>query len=554
MDNHLLVVIGSILGTNSIVLIYIYLYVLYRDRSIGYWGLSWIILLARYILFDSGILVWKQSVLGLTIYQLATMICILFFMLGTYSFKNKPVNRWWIYSIVMITLLTGIGNILFSSLAYRLLIPIFFGSAACFWTGFSFIRLLKLTGIGHLITGYAYIFWGLLNISMPFTVDTPWSSYGYATGGVLRLAIAIGTLMVYLEKARLDLIAKETQYRLLAENALDVIYRLRLLPETKIEYISPSVFNVTGYQPLEYYNDNRLIFNIIYPDDRVQFDSFINSLHGKNDLPLALRLVRKDNSTVWSEQKCVPIYDEDCNRVAVEGIIRDITMRKNLEQMTALFDRMNMVGSMAATVAHEIRNPMTTVRGYLQVLARKEKYQADAEKFVLMIEEIDRANAIIREYLSLSREKLVNLKKCSLNRLIESLFPLIQANATSAKVYARLDLAELPELLLDENEIRQLLLNLVRNAIEAMPSGGALTVRTGREDGQVVLAVSDEGTGIPPAILDTLGTPFITTKDTGTGLGLPICYQIAHRHNAQIKIATGHEGTTFFIYFNLPAS
>ena len=554
MDTAHLSVIGSLVGTSSMVFIYIYLYVLYRDSSIGFWGLSWLILLSRYILFDSGIFVWKQSTLGLTIYQIVIMVCILFFVLGTYSFKNKPVNIWWIYSIVTITLLTVTGNILFSSLAYRLLIPIFFGSFVCFWIGFSFIRLLKLKGIGHLITGYAYIFWGLLNVSMPFTVDTPWSSYGYATGGVLRLTIAIGTLMVYFEKTRADLVNKETQYRLLAENAVDVIYRLRLLPEIKIEYLSPSVFTTTGYHPTEYYNDNKLIFNIIYPDDRIQFDSFINNLHGKNDLPLALRLVRKDKSLVWVEQKCVPIYDENSNRVAVEGIIRDITMRKNLEQMTALFDRMNMVGSMAATVAHEIRNPMTTVRGYLQVLARKEKYQADAEKFVLMIEEIDRANAIIREYLSLSREKLVNLKKCSLNRLIESLFPLIQANATSAKVYARLDLAELPELLLDENEIRQLLLNLARNAIEAMPSGGALTVRTGREDGQVVLAVSDEGTGLPPAILDTLGTPFITTKDTGTGLGLPICYQIAHRHNAQIKIATGHEGTTFFIYFNLPAS
>ena len=555
MDTYLIVVIGSLLGTSSIVLIYIYLYLQYRARYIGVWALGWIILLLRYLVLDSGIIHWKHSLLNLTIYQLMVFISILMFVWSTHIFVNKPMNKLWIHGTIIILVASTIANCLFSSLTLKMILPIFSACFACIWVGLTFILHSNSKGIGRLITGYAYILWSLLNLTMPFTIDNTWFvPWGYSIGGILRLAIAIGTLMVYFEKTRADLINKETQYRLLAENAIDVIYRLRLFPETKIEYISPSVFTVTGYHPAEYYNDNRLIFHVIYPDDRVQFDNFINSLHGKNDLPLALRLVRKDKSLVWVEQKCVPIYDESGNRVAVEGIIRDITMRKNLEQMTALFDRMNMVGSMAATVAHEIRNPMTTVRGYLQVLARKEKYQADAEKFTLMIEEIDRANAIIREYLSLSREKLVNLKKCSLNRLIESLFPLIQANATSAKVYARLDLAELPELLLDENEIRQLLLNLARNAIEAMPSGGALTVRTGREDGQVVLAVSDEGTGIPPAILDTLGTPFITTKDTGTGLGLPICYQIAHRHTAQIKIATGHEGTTFFIYFNLPSS
>jgi signal transduction histidine kinase len=105
-------------------------------------------------------------------------------------------------------------------------------------------------------------------------------------------------------------------------------------------------------------------------------------------------------------------------------------------------------------------------------------------------------------------------------------------------------------LLLDENEIRQLLLNLVRNSIEAMPAGGNLVIRTFQEDSKVVLSVSDQGAGIPANILDKLGTPFITTKDTGTGLGLPICYQIAHRHNANIEINTSTEGTTFFVYFS----
>jgi len=215
-------------------------------------------------------------------------------------------------------------------------------------------------------------------------------------------------------------------------------------------------------------------------------------------------------------------------------------------------EKMASIAQLAAAVAHEIRNPMTAVRGYLQLLEMKKEYQGDKEKLQLMIEEIDRANAIICEYLSLSREKLANLKSQSLNNSIESLFPLIQATANASNVYTRLDLGDVPDLFMDENEIRQLLLNLVRNGIEAMQTGGELAIRTFQEDNKVILAISDQGSGIPSHILSKLGTPFITTKDTGTGLGLPICYQIANRHNAEIKIQTSEHGTTFSIYFNLP--
>jgi two-component system sporulation sensor kinase C len=309
---------------------------------------------------------------------------------------------------------------------------------------------------------------------------------------------------------------------------------------------------LTGYSPEEYYADNHLVFNLIHPDDHYLLKDFIRNLPKSIESSLTLRLVRKDKTTLWLEQKCTPIYNKNNNLIALQGIIRDITTRKNLEKMTSMLDRMNMVGSMAATVAHEIRNPMTTVRGYLQLMEKREKYQTDKENFNLMIEEIDRANSIICEYLSLSKEKLAKLGKCSLNTIIEALFPLIQAAANSSKVSVSLHLTAISELLLDENEIRQLLLNLVRNSIEAMPEGGKLTIHTFQEDSNIVLSINDQGSGIPPHILDNLGTPFITTKDTGTGLGLPICYQIAHRHNASIKINTSHEGTTFLITFNPP--
>lgn len=542
--------IGSLIGTISIVLVYIYLYALYRERYIGIWAISWLVLLSRYILFDSGLLAWKQSVLLVLIYQLSINISALMFVWGTHMFVNRPINKWWLYGTGIISFLGSVLNVFFSSLIYKLIVPLVFGSLVCMWIGIILIRFSNLEGIGRLITGYAYILWGFLNLSMPFVINITWFlPWGYALGGILRLFIAIGTLMIYFEKTRVDLITRETQYRLLAENAIDVIYSYKLLPERKVEYISPSALEVTGYNSEEYYSNDTLILNLIHPEDQALLNDFISNFPSSTNMPLTLRLIRKDKVVLWIEQKCVTIFDENGHLIALQGIVRDITTRKKLEQMSSLLDRMNMVGSMASTVAHEIRNPMTTVRGYLQVMGRKQEYQKDNDKFNLMIEEIDRANSIIREYLSLSREKLANLKQCSLNNIIAALFPLIQADAASSKVSVNLDIIPIPEILLDENEIRQLLLNLVRNGIEAMPAGGNLDICTFMEDKKVVLSISDQGSGIPSHLLDKLGTPFITTKDTGTGLGLPICYQIAHRHKANIKISTSHEGTTFYVYF-----
>ena len=543
-------VLCSSIGTVSMILVYIYLYVSYRERFMGLWAVTWIVLLSRYLLFDTGLLPWKQSLIGLTIYQLLIFISILMFAWGTCLFINKPFNKLWLYITAILFFVTVVLNVLSSSLIYKLILPIFYGCYVCIWLGLIFIRL-NLPGYGHLITGYSFILWSILNFLAPFSLGGAWFlPWSFTIGGLLRLAIAIGTLMVYLEKTRTDLVMNESKYRLLAENAVDVIYHYQLLPEEKLQYISPSVLTLTGYTPEEYYADNKVAVSLIHPDDYLTFDNFIKNWPESAEIPLTLRLVRETQTILWLEQKCIPLYDENGQIVALEGIIRDITMRKNMEQMTAMIDRMNMVGNMAATVAHEIRNPMTTVHGYLQVMQTREKYRDDKDKFELMIAELDRANTIIREYLSLSRERVPNFKTCSLNNIIETLFPLIQADAISSKVNVHLDLGNIPELLLDENEIRQLLLNCVRNGIEAMPQGGNVIVRTILNDSNIILSISDQGTGIPPHLLEKLGTPFITTKDSGTGLGLPLCYQIAKRHNATIKFDTGEEGTTVFICFS----
>lgn len=168
-----------------------------------------------------------------------------------------------------------------------------------------------------------------------------------------------------------------------------------------------------------------------------------------------------------------------------------------------------------------------------------------------MIEELDRANSIITEFLSLAKNKQVNLKPQNLNQVIKALFPLIQADALVSDKYIHMELKEIPDLLLDEKEIRQLILNLVRNGLEAMTPGATLTLKTFLEGDEVVFSVQDKGKGMEPGVLEKIGTPFFTTKDNGTGLGLAVCFSIAARHNAIIKVETDPAGTTFYVKFKL---
>jgi len=241
------------------------------------------------------------------------------------------------------------------------------------------------------------------------------------------------------------------------------------------------------------------------------------------------------------------------NSVSILEINHDITEQKQLEADLARLDRLNLIGEMAAAIGHEIRNPLTAVRGYLQFFQGKKENAKYRTQYQMMVDELDRANGIISEFLSLAKNKAIELKSYNLNDIISALLPLLQAEAFRTGHEIQVDMGDAPNINLDEKEIRQLLLNLSRNGFEAMETGGRLTIETYTENDKVVLAVRDNGTGIPQGVLDKLGTPFLTTKDTGTGLGLPVCYRIAEHHNAKIVVAIGLEGTTFTVEFNHPA-
>jgi len=545
---NLTLAIAAAAGIKTIVfLIYLFLYWRYRERFLGYWTLAWA-LIALKSAMDPFILSPASFIPTILFLQATAIGSLLFIAWGTCQFVGQRLPKIWLYAVFSLAIFSA-ACVLLNLPPLWFIVPtsLLFGSIYIH-TGIVVLRHLQTRGIGKMITAYAFILNGIHQLDYPIFRPSEMAPWGYLLDAFLRLIIGIGFLLTYFEKTRDDLEKQETRFRLLAENARDIIYRYRIKPSFECEYISPAAEEITGYRPEEYYLNPHLIFETVHPDDRSSLPKFDQALT-PTEMPVAFRLIRKDRSQIWVEQHIVPIRDPGGELSAVEGIIRDATARKELEQELFRLDRLNIVGQMAANIGHEIRNPLTTVRGYLQVMSRKQDLEQYGDNFRLLLDELDRANALITEYLSLSKNRLSDQQPRSLNAIVESLFPLILADAAITNHVVRLELNDIPELPLDEKEIRQLLLNFARNGLEAMEPGKKLTIKTSADDNAVILAVQNEGAEIPPEIMEKLGIPFFTTKESGTGLGLAICYSIANRHRAKIHIDTGPHGTTFSVVF-----
>lgn len=547
IDTSLLAIIS---GTIAVLCVYIYLYLQYREPFMGLWILSWLFHLFRTIFFQMPRLVEVDVPFQLA-FQILSGCSSLFLIWGTSVFINKGIKRVWLYGAILSAIISDLAVVFDQTFVYKALPTCIFIGSIYIWTGMALIRHLNIRGLGKYITGGAFVLLGIHAIDFIFFADIAWfAPWGYLVDAALRFIIAVGTLLIYFEKTRYDLSNKEKYYRLFTENAVDIIYRYQIVPERSFEYISPAVTAITGYSPEDFYNDPALVFRMIHPNDAAIYENIEESIRIPGSV-VTVRLFCKDHKEIWIEQKCKPTYGEGGELIAIEGIVRDVTVRKMFEQNLARLDSLNTVGQMAASVAHEVRNPMTSVRGYLQLLSNRREFISYKEQFEFLIEELDQSNAIISEYLSLSQNRAMDFKNCQLNQIIEALYPLLQADAIRINKCINLDLKEIPQLYLDGKEIRQLIVNLVRNGLESMSAGRTVTIRTFLYHGETVLAIKDEGEGIAQHILDNLGKPFVTTKKEGTGIGLAICYRIANRHNANITVETNASGTTFFIHFKV---
>jgi len=228
---------------------------------------------------------------------------------------------------------------------------------------------------------------------------------------------------------------------------------------------------------------------------------------------------------------------------------KTVTKRKKAEVSLTRLEQAELISQMAAGIANEIRNPLTIISGYIQLLRGREELAHLRGYFTAIEEAIRQTDSLIDDFLTIAQQKQVQLALVDLNQVILEILPSLQLKAEQTNCRIKTDLASNVPMLVDTKEIRQLVKIMVKNGLEAMPKGGTLTIKTYVENKEVVLAIRDQGKGIPPEVVGRLGTPFLSTKKDGSGLGLAVCQGIAARHGASIYVRTGKQGTTFYIHF-----
>jgi two-component system sensor histidine kinase HydH len=246
------------------------------------------------------------------------------------------------------------------------------------------------------------------------------------------------------------------------------------------------------------------------------------------------------------------LTDEGGRYLGSVMLFKDLSEIRSLRNEVARNQRLATVGRLAAGVAHEIRNPLSSIKGFATYFRERFRDdEPDARTASILIQEADRLNRVVGQLLEFSRPVTILRRPVRLDRLVADILKLVETQARDKGVaFAVENRADLPDVLLDADRLNQVLLNLFLNGIEAMEGGGVLTVRLdeGVDPRRLEIRVSDTGRGIPPEDLAHVFEPYFTTKPNGTGLGLAIAHNIVEAMGGEISVqSTSEAGTTFTI-------
>lgn len=233
----------------------------------------------------------------------------------------------------------------------------------------------------------------------------------------------------------------------------------------------------------------------------------------------------------------------------MDNIVDYLKMNKELQRA----EKMNAVGQLAASVAHEIRNPMTVVKGFLQIFYAKEHMSEEERTYIkLMIEEMNRAETIINDYLSLAKPDVEQSQKVDGAALANKVIDLMHSYAMMGKgIHFKKNIQQV-YLEANNNELKQVLINILKNAIEAMKNGGTITINLYPVKKYGVFEIEDTGIGMTEEEINRLGTAFYSLKEKGTGMGLMVCYQMVEQMKGHIEVQSEKgRGTLFRIFIPL---
>ncbi|MEB3103491.1 PAS domain-containing sensor histidine kinase [Ferviditalea candida] len=359
--------------------------------------------------------------------------------------------------------------------------------------------------------------------------------------GNIRAYLTVGRDITEKKRMERALLEVESMFRLIEGNISDAV--AIVTRSGRIEYASTSYETFLGIRITNIIGG--IAVDWIHPDDinRTK-DIFINLLHEKKRCQLECRLKHRDGYWLDVETAMTPIMDDNGEVRKIILVSRDITDRRRAEQLLLQAEKLSVVGQLGAALAHEIRNPLTSVKGFFQLLNRdtlgKEHY------FSIIFSELQRIEDIIGDFLNSAKPQINGFQVCDAWELLRKSISVMQLEAHMHNIEIRLASAQayLP-IRCDEDKLKQVFVNVIKNAIESMSRGGVITVNAELAgDDRICIQITDQGCGISADLLPQLGHPFYTTKEKGTGMGLAVCSKILHEHKGEMSFVSSQgEGT-----------
>ncbi|OIJ11235.1 hypothetical protein BKP37_16455 [Anaerobacillus alkalilacustris] len=336
----------------------------------------------------------------------------------------------------------------------------------------------------------------------------------------------------------------EQHYQSLFDNNPDAVCSFDL--DGRYIKVNESLEKLTGYSETELLN--KPFDPLIVKEDLQRTKEYFNRAKGGIPQTYECRIIHKSGRNIHWKVKNIPITVDD-QIIGVFEIAKDITLQKVAEERIEKSEKLSLVGQLSASIAHEIRNPLTTLKGFLQLI--KSQKGIDPVHIDIMLSEMDRIELITSELLFLAKPQSVQIKYANLKEIINDVVVLLQSQALMKNIEIVFDYQDVEPIRCVSNQLKQVFINLIKNAIESMSNEGRITISlVNLCNDNIMIEIIDQGCGISPELAKNIGLPFYSTKEKGTGLGMVTTYKIINDHGGKINFESKiGEGTTFRITF-----
>ncbi|MFY0759260.1 ATP-binding protein [Metabacillus dongyingensis] len=339
--------------------------------------------------------------------------------------------------------------------------------------------------------------------------------------------------------------------KMILENIQEVVFQTD--GEGNFIYLNPAWTDVTGYERTESLYSS--FYHYITFEDKKRVKSklveYTAAKRAEGKLETSYR--KKSGGEFYAHVQFKMYYDNEGYLIGTVGTIQDITDRKLEERewremnehLALKSQKLSIAGQLAAGIAHEVRNPLTSISGFLQLI--KNEFPDKDTYFDIIFGEIKRIELVLSEMLVLAKPQAIHFREKNMISILDQVAVLIESNAILHNIQIEKSLPS-TEIIVecDENQLKQVFINLIKNAIEALPDGGNIHMSCRLKGEYVIIAIEDDGMGIPKEKISKLGEPFFSTKEKGTGLGLTVCLRIIKDHYGHINVNSSlNKGTTF---------